>query len=163
MARMCTVLIAIFCVFSAGNATAAFYTWVDEKGVTHISDTPVPQGNKEIKYRTYSDSNSSSSGNEEDWFKCSEMAIRADDAALTALREFEEWKSVPATDIEFGPKSSGRTGDVAEFSFSVYRKSVRQNRGVRVLFKSHPTDWNLCRYFQVRVWDGKAGAGGRKK
>ena len=46
--RRTLIVVAVACVFAALPA-AAIYKWVDEKGVTHFSETPPPDGRKASK------------------------------------------------------------------------------------------------------------------
>ncbi|MHB8771395.1 MAG: DUF4124 domain-containing protein [Syntrophales bacterium] len=91
MRKSCIVGFLIFCgLLFAGNTTAALYTWVDEKGVTHISDAPVAQDNDGTKLKKHYD--------EKDdiiWFDCKESMQRARIAAVEYLEEREGWPTVP--------------------------------------------------------------------
>ncbi len=91
MREGCIVGLLICCaLLFAGNAGAALYTWVDEKGVTHISDAPVAQEDDGTKLKTHH--------TERDdivWFDCRESMQRARIAAVEYLEQREGWPTVP--------------------------------------------------------------------
>ncbi|OGP89839.1 MAG: hypothetical protein A2031_00400 [Deltaproteobacteria bacterium RBG_19FT_COMBO_43_11] len=62
------IMILFFFLFSTANA--AFYTWEDESGVTHITDYPPPQTSSTKKIQIHkNDSDNSSTVQEEDTSK----------------------------------------------------------------------------------------------
>lgn len=52
MIRKSFVLTALVCLGVAGTPSAAVYKWVDDKGVTHYTATPPPEGTEATKIKT---------------------------------------------------------------------------------------------------------------
>lgn len=110
MQRRLIVCLTILCgLVIAGNAPAALYTWVDERGVTHITDAPVVQGadNAKIEKR-------SSEDGDYRWFGCTSLSLEEKAAAVEFLERQEGWPTRP----DFKP-TNRRYGDAFQ-SVAVY-------------------------------------------
>jgi len=151
MTRRLVVVLMICCgILIAGNALAAFYTWVDEQGVTHISDAPVEQGGQNAKVEKRPGGN-----DEYRWFGCPGLDLEESSAAAEFLRS-QGWSAKP----DYRPNAR-RFGDAFQsvriFEVRLPEEAIKGTRcssgyqEVRVKSVKNPKDRNRCRIASVEL------------
>ena len=105
-------------VLSAGTANADFYTWEDESGVSHISDSPPPQILKKRNVKIYE----KGSADIQDENKSAKTEIKADITLYTKnncpdcdkAREFLNSKKLNFTEynMDNDPKAAVKRKDI---------------------------------------------------
>lgn len=152
MNRVFTVVLIIFCgLLISGYAMAEFYEWVDENGVTHISDSPVAQETQKIKYKKLGENDNEDYNR---WINCSTALRKAEIKARALLKENEKWSALDDKDIIARFGTSSRNGDVLTYDNSFmmsYDVSPKQRVAQRwtVQIKTHPKDKNSCSIMTV--------------
>ncbi|HEY8386298.1 MAG TPA: DUF4124 domain-containing protein [Porticoccaceae bacterium] len=94
MSRSTSLLLTLIAglILAAPASAERFYRWTDEKGVTHFSQTPPPEGVDAREVRTR---NSASSDQEEELERLQTRRQQAEEARQRAAQQQAEQKTAP--------------------------------------------------------------------
>lgn len=160
-----SALAIIWFVLPSGDPSAQVYKWVDEKGVVHISDSPVQTGNEMNKIERMSGTGKESSASSAaktvlgEWYPKSESLERASLLASEYLTHDQNWPEKPVFyrgDITTLVSSNIKLEYVFGFSIPAVMLDSRCAFGIQrvhVKMKFHEEDKSLISFKGVQLSD----------